>query len=204
MDVPDSTGDERFTSNKSFPVADSRPGTFVNTRTHILTEMQSFRHMDSEIDLTHSRQLDSDNSDMLIAVRPRLIRSSKASDLGIHSNSDASCNSAGRNILSDANDLESVAFRINHFRNTVVKVFSVLRGMLYFSHNFRGVSVTRLENHDIPISCTTKYTTVVFTLAVNQMIAIPNPHYLSCPHVRLSYLIMSNTHMSQHVMLTSI
>ncbi|KAA3671361.1 uncharacterized protein DEA37_0007320, partial [Paragonimus westermani] len=107
MDVPDSTGDERFTSNKSFPVANSRPGTLVSTRTHILTEMQSFRHMDSEIDLTHSRQLDSDNSDMLITARPRLMRSSKPFELGIQSDSDASCNSAGRNILSDVSHARS-------------------------------------------------------------------------------------------------
>ncbi|KAF7260303.1 hypothetical protein EG68_02322 [Paragonimus skrjabini miyazakii] len=100
MDVSDSTGNERFTSDKSFVLVDSRPGMLTSTRTHILTEMQSFRHMDSEIDLTHSRQLDSDNGDMLITVRPRLIQSSEAFELGTHSNPGASRNSTERSILS--------------------------------------------------------------------------------------------------------
>ncbi|KAF6767681.1 hypothetical protein AHF37_10713 [Paragonimus kellicotti] len=100
MDVSDSTGNKRFTSDRSFLLVDSRPCTFASTRSHILTEMQSFRHVDSEIDLTHSRQLDSDSSDVLIAVRPRLIQSSETFDWGTHSNPGASCNSSERSTLS--------------------------------------------------------------------------------------------------------
>ncbi|KAF5398976.1 hypothetical protein PHET_07098 [Paragonimus heterotremus] len=64
-------------------------------------------YMDVSVDLTHSRQLEWDNGDMVITVRPRLIQSSEAFDLGTHSNPGVSRNSSERSVLSHVSHVKT-------------------------------------------------------------------------------------------------